>query len=101
MTGHSFAATQQECPVCGGPCREPFPLPPVQENYPFMTAEEIAHVNAAAEPANDVEPDPTPRAGRRMRRPAETRPVVSEHHDPVTETHPVVTEHHDPVVEDR
>lgn len=73
VTGHELIGGRY-CPVCDGPCRVPRPVFPIHEGYPFLPPEEIARVNAAAEPANDAEPvDPTPRVGRRMRRPAEDR----------------------------
>lgn len=59
MTQHSDAATK-ECWVCGGPCREPFHLPPVPLSYPFM--------NMEAKMATHPTPEPTPARERRGRR---------------------------------
>jgi hypothetical protein len=64
-----------ECPLCEGPCRPGFHLPPIHARYPFMTPEQIA----ATQPEPEPEPvEPAVRAGRRrrvedrMRRLAET-----------------------------
>jgi hypothetical protein len=40
MTPHSLSATT-ECGVCGGPCREPFRLPRIHDDYPFLPPEVI------------------------------------------------------------
>jgi hypothetical protein len=50
-----------ECPLCEGPCRPGFHLPPVHAGYPFLTAAQIA----ATQPPELVEPEPVQRAGRR------------------------------------
>lgn len=59
MTAHSHSAvTRGECAVCGGPCQEPFRLPPMPDNYPFMSAAAIA----ATQPAEPVAVPPRQRA---------------------------------------
>lgn len=50
-----------ECPLCEGPCRPGFHLPPVHARYPFMTPAQIA----ATQPP---ESEPEPPAGGRRRR---------------------------------
>ncbi len=67
MSAHFPAATPGECALCGGPCREPFRLPPIHDKYPFLPPEVIA----MTKPLVDQPPKPEPRRGRRARRPAE------------------------------
>lgn len=76
MTGHSIAGSN-ECSVCGGPCREPFRLGPVHDNYPFMSPEAIKMTQQRADTeVAEAEPEQLPagrRRGGRMVRPAEDR----------------------------
>lgn len=68
------------CPLCDGPCREPFRLPPLSPNYPFLPPEVLAMIQPP-EPEPEVVEEPKPPSGKRakrlqedrMRRPAEDR----------------------------
>ena len=76
MTSHAHAATAGACEVCGGPCLDPFRLPPIHAAYPFMTEEQIA----MTQPAEPAEVPAAGRRGRRLRsdravRPSEDRAI--------------------------
>lgn len=68
MTSHAHAATGGACEVCGGPCRQPFKLPPIHDRYPFLPPEVIAMTKPAEEP----KPEPAP-TGKRAHKPRENR----------------------------
>ena len=63
----SNAVTGPDCHLCGGPCREPFHLPPIHARYPFLSPADIARTQPKEEPP------PAPAGGKRMRRPVEDR----------------------------
>lgn len=67
MTAHAATAIEA-CAVCGGPCREPFRLPPIHDDYPFLPPEVIAMTQVPTEPVADQPPRPQ---GKRSRRPGE------------------------------
>jgi hypothetical protein len=58
------------CPLCEGPCPGPHHMPEIHDAYPFMTPEQIA-MTKPEEP--EVEPEPTPKTGKRARRLQEDR----------------------------
>lgn len=62
-----------DCPLCDGPCREPFPLPPSTALRPFAEVTPVYQSQTEPEP-EPVEPpvDPKP-TGKRAKRPAEDR----------------------------
>lgn len=57
--------SQHWCPLCEGPCRPGFHLPPIHARYPFMTPEQIAATQP--EPEGPPAPADVKRAGRRRR----------------------------------
>lgn len=66
MTPHApSAVTGEACGVCGGPCREPFRLDPVHDNYPFMSPEAIAMTQQQPAEPEQEEPVVKPTRGRR------------------------------------
>lgn len=75
-----------DCPLCDGPCREPFVLPPSTDPRPFAEVSPMPMpqesataevVDAPAEPVVEQKPPSGKRARRlqedRMRRPSEDR----------------------------
>lgn len=71
MTGHSIAGSN-ECPVCGGPCKQPWAIPAVHDRYPFMNPEAI-RMTQEREAAANAEPEPPEPKGKRARRLREDR----------------------------
>lgn len=60
-----------DCPLCDGPCREPFPLPPSTDPRPFA---EVTPMPQQAEQPVETEPKPEPKpTGKRARRLQEDR----------------------------
>lgn len=64
MSSHTGTATGSVCELCGGPCREPFRLPPIHDNYPFLPQEVIAMTQPA-----EATPEPEQPTGKRAHRP--------------------------------
>lgn len=76
MTSH--AAATQLCELCGGPCREPFRLPPIHPRYPFLSPEQIAMTHPPVEQPEAPADEPVAARGRRLgettaKRPSEDR----------------------------
>lgn len=71
MLRQFLAATPADCLICGGPCREPFKLPPIHDRYPFLPPEVIAMTQQRHEP--EPEPEELPIVARRNKRLAENR----------------------------
>lgn len=63
---HPRAVTGKGCAICEGPCREPWLLPEVPPDYPFLPKEMVD----AMQP---TEPEPTPPEPKRAKRLAEDR----------------------------
>lgn len=72
MSGHSLSVTD-ECPLCGGPCREAWRLGPIHDNYPFMNPEAIRMTQERAEVEVAEAPPVEPRRGKRSHRLREDR----------------------------
>lgn len=63
---HPRAVTGNGCVICDGPCKEPWLLPEIHDEYPFLPKEMVA----AMQP---TEPEPTPPEPVRAKRLAEDR----------------------------
>lgn len=61
------------CPLCDGPCREPFPLPPSTTARPFAEVTPMSQPQTEPD-AEAAEPAPEPKqGGKRARRLQEDR----------------------------
>lgn len=77
---HAVTATGAACALCGGPCREPFRLPPIHARYPFLPPEVIA-MTQPPEPT----PEPSAPSGKRAIRPGQNtakQPADNRAHTP-------------------
>jgi hypothetical protein len=77
---HHAVTSAAECEVCGGPCRQPFHLDEVPDNYPFMSPADIARTKKPTTPPSSVARGRRRGEGRmrelmedRMRHPSENR----------------------------
>lgn len=59
---HPRAVTGKGCVICDGPCKEPWELPEVHPEYPFLPKEVVD----AMQPAEPVAPQPEPKRSRKL-----------------------------------